>query len=63
MNKAGLGKTLSTWAEADVWERLLRDWGFVKDQGNILLIFDAGSGWIAFPAANRTSESFKVYLS
>ena len=55
MNRPSLGKTVSTWPEADVWERLHMDWGYVKDQGNILVIVDAGSGWIeAFPAVNRT---------
>ena len=40
------------------------DWDYVKDQGNILVIVDAGSGWIeAFPAGNRTSETVKIYLS
>ena len=40
------------------------DWGYVKDQGNILVIVEAGSGWIeAFPAGNRTSETVKIYLS
>ena len=40
------------------------DWGYAKDQGNILVIVDAGSGWIeAFPAVNRTSQTVKVYLS
>ena len=40
------------------------DWGYIKDQGHILTIVDAGSGWIeAFPAGNRTSETVKVYLS
>ena len=40
------------------------DWGYVKDQGNILKIVDAGSGWIeAFPAGNRTSETVIIYLS
>ena len=40
------------------------DWGYVKDQGNILVISDAGFGWIeAFPAGNRTSETVKIYLS
>ena len=40
------------------------DWGYVKDQGNILVIIDAGSGWIeAFPVGNRTSETVKIYLS
>ena len=40
------------------------DWGYVKDQGNILVIFDAGSSWMeAFPAGNRISETVKIYLS
>ena len=39
------------------------DWGYVKDQSNILVIVDAGSGWIeAFPAGKRTSEAVKIYL-
>ena len=63
-NRPSLGKTVSTWAEADVWERPHMDWGYVKDQGNILVIVDAGSGWMeAFPAGNRTSETVKIYLS
>ena len=50
-NRPNLGKTVSTWPETEVWERLRRDWGYVKDQGNILVIVDAGSGWIEdFPA-------------
>ena len=40
------------------------DWGYVKDQGKISVIVDAGSGWIeAFAAGNRTSETVKIYLS
>ena len=40
------------------------DLGYVKDQGNILVIVDAGSGCMeAFPAGNRTSQTVKVYLS
>ena len=64
LNKPSLGKTVSTWPEADVWERLHMDWGYVKDQCNILVIVDAGSRWIeAFPVGNRTSETVKMYLS
>ena len=64
MNGPSLGKTVSTWPEADVWERLHMNWGYVKDQGNILVIVDAGSGWIeAFPVGNRTSETVKIHLS
>ena len=64
MNRSSLGRTVSAWPEVDVWECLHMDWGYVKDQGNILVIVDAGSGWIeAFPAGNRTSETVRVYLS
>ena len=63
-NRPSLGKTVSTWPEAEVWERLHMDWGYVKDQGNILVIVDAASGWIeVFPAGNRTSQTVKVYFS
>ena len=62
--RPSLGKTASTWPEDEVWERLHMDCGYVKDQGNILAIIDAGSGWIeAFPEGNRTSQAGKVYLS
>ena len=62
MNRSSLRKTVSKWPEADFWERL--HWGYVNDQDNILVIVDAGSGWIeAFPAGNRTQETVKVYLS
>ena len=40
------------------------DWGYVKDQGNILVIADAGSGRIeAFPAGNGTSQTAKAHFS
>ena len=40
------------------------DWGYVKDQGNILVIVDAGSSWLeAFTAGNIISQTVKVYLS
>ena len=61
MNRPSLGKTVSAWPEADVWERLHMDWCYVKDQGNRFVIVDAGFGRIeAFPAENRTSETVKV---
>ena len=54
----------SSFEEAEVGERLHSDWGYVKDQGNILVIANAGSSWIeAFPAGNRTSQTVKVHLS
>ena len=63
-NRPSLGKTISTRPEAEVWERLHMDWGYVKDQGRILVIVDVRSGWIeAFPAGNRTSQTVKVHLS
>ena len=63
MNRPSLGKTVSTWPEAEVWERLHMDCGYVKNQGKILVIVDARSGWReAFTMGNRTSESVKVYL-
>ena len=58
MNRPSLGKTVSTRPEADVWERLHMDWGYVKDQGNILVIVDAGSGWIeVFPGKQNIRNS------
>ena len=63
-NRPILGKAVSTWPEAEVWERLHMDWGYAKDEGNILVIIDAGSGWIeAFTAGNRNSQTVKVHLS
>ena len=57
-NRPSLGKTVSTWPETEVSERLHMDWGYIKDQGNILVIVDAG--WIeAFPVGNRTSETVR----
>ena len=64
MNRPSQGKTVSTLPETDAWEKLHMDWGYFKDQATILVILDAGSGWIeAFPAGNRASETVKIYLS
>ena len=63
LNRPSLGKTVSTWPEADVWERLHMDWVYVKDQGNILVIVDAGSGWIeAFPRETEHQKHLKYIL-
>ena len=45
-------KTVNHWPEADPFQRLHIDWGYIKEQKcNLLIIVDAGSGWIkAFPA-------------
>ena len=53
MSRPSLGKAVSKWPEADIWERLHMIWGYIKDQGNILVIVDTGFGWIeVFPAGN-----------
>ena len=63
MNRSSLGRTVSAWSQADVRELLHMDWVYVKDKGNILVIVDAGSGWIEdFPAGNRISETVKYIL-
>ena len=46
MKRPGLRITDSTWPEADNWERLYLDLGYVKDQGTILVTIDVGSVWI-----------------
>ena len=46
MNRPGLGITVSTWPEADIWKRLHLDLGCVKDQGTILVTVDVGCVWI-----------------
>ena len=38
INRTSLGKTVSTWLEADIWDQLLIDWGYDKDLGNILVL-------------------------
>ena len=42
MNWPSLEKTVFEWPEAQVWERLHVDWVYVKDQGNVFVIVDAG---------------------
>ena len=44
MNRHSRRKTVSTWPEADVSERLHMDRGYAKDEGNILVIVDKGFG-------------------
>ena len=64
INRPSLDKTVSTWPETEIWERLHMDWGYVRDQGNILVIVEAVSGWTeAFLAGNRTSQTVKKHLS
>ena len=64
--KSGLAwrKTVSACPEAEVWERFHMNWGYFKDQGDILVIVEAGLGWMeAFPAGYRTLQTMKVYVS
>ena len=64
MNRPSQGKTVSTWPESYVCKRLHMNWGYAKHQGKILVVVDAGSGWIeGFPTGNRTSETVKGCLS
>ena len=64
MKRPSLGKTaVSTWPEADVWERLHMDWGYVKDHGNILVIVDADSDWIeVLPREKGHQKQLKCIL-
>ena len=41
MNNPSLGKTASTWSDADVFKGLHRGMGYDKDQGNISNVVDA----------------------
>ena len=64
MNRPSMGKTVTAWPQPDACERLHMNWGYVEDQGNILVIVDAGSGVIkTFHVRNRTSETVKVCIS
>ena len=60
-NMPSLGQTVSTWPEVEVWEKLRMDRGYVKDQSNILVIVDAGSGWIEAGSPNLI-VSFGAFL-
>lgn len=51
------------WPDARPWERLHMDWAYVKGEGNVLIIVDAGTGWIeAFPCAKRTTDNVRKCL-
>jgi len=46
------------WPEAEPFQRMHIDWAYVKEVGNLLVIVDAGSGWIeAFSFKERTSAN------
>ena len=62
MNRPSLAKTVSSWPEAYVWERLHMDWGYVKDHGKILVIVDAGSGWIKLSPREKEHQKQLKYI-
>ena len=63
-NRPLLEKTVSKWPEADVWEQIYMAWATMKEQGNIFVVVDAGSGWIeAFPTIYRSTLAVNKYLS
>ena len=46
-----------TWPDSELWERLHADWAYDEEVGEILVVVDAGSGWIeAFPRSNRATK-------
>ena len=57
-------KSVDTWPDAQPWERLHMDWGYIQDLGNVLVIVEAGSGWIeVFICGNRPTEKIIYCLS
>ena len=53
-------KTVSAWPLAEEQGRRGLDWGYIKDQGNKLVIQEGGSGWIeVFPASDRNLKTVK----
>ena len=57
-------KSIDTWPDAQPWERLHMDWAYIQEVGNILIIVDAGSGWIeAFICGDRPTEKVIHCLS
>jgi transposase InsO family protein len=59
-----LEKSVDQWPEAKPWERLHMDWAHIPEVGNILIIVDAGTGWIeAFICGDRPTENVIKRLS
>ena len=57
-------KSIDTWPDAQPWERLHMDWAYIQELCNILIIVDAGSGWIeAFICGDRPTEKVIHCLS
>ena len=46
------------WEECAPWERLHMDWLYEAEHGNILIIADAGSGWLeSFPCTDPSTRN------
>ena len=57
-------KPIDTWPDAQPWERQHMYWSYIQEAGNILMIVDAGSGWIeAFTCGDRPTEKVIHCLS
>ncbi|MEL7079444.1 MAG: RNase H-like domain-containing protein [Cyanobacteria bacterium J06582_2] len=53
-----LNDSTDKWNECAPWERLHMDWLYDAEYGNILVIADAGSGWLeAFPCTDRSTRN------
>ena len=54
-------KLIDIWPDAQPWESLHIDWAYIREVRNILIIVNAGSGWIeAFIGGDRPTE--KLYI-
>ena len=57
-NRPRLIDSTDKWEECAPWERLHMDWIYEAEHGNILIIAEAGSGWLeAFPCTDRSTRN------
>ena len=57
-NRPRLIDSTDKWEVCAPWERLHMDWLYEAEHGNILIIADAGSGWLeAFPCTDRSTRN------
>ena len=50
-------KSVHHWPTSSPFDRLHMDWAYIKNVGNVLVIVDAGTGWIeAYRSAKRDSQ-------
>ena len=51
-------RNVDQWPKAGVFQRIHLDWAYIRGECNLLMVVDAGSGWIeAFPLQNRQTSS------